>query len=87
MTYLVVCDHARLIVDRSTQQDALTEFRCTRCKYFDIKAEKWMFRDVRVYLATASDIAAGSHSMPKMVRGKKIIREQLDWVELNQPKD
>jgi hypothetical protein len=81
-----MCDHARLIVDRPTQQDALTEFRCARCKNFDIVAEKWMFRDVRVYLATASDIAVGSHSMPKMVRDKKIIREQLDWVELDKPK-
>lgn len=85
MTYLVVCDHARLIVDCPAQQAALDAFRCTRCKHFDMKQSKWIFKDIRVYLATDSDVKAGSYSMLKMVKGNKIIREQLDWVELDKP--
>lgn len=82
MNFPIVCNHERLVIDKPTARDARMALTCKRCKVFDLKAEKLMFRDVRIYRANATDMKACSHMVPKRKREIKAPLDQLDWVEL-----
>lgn len=82
MTFLIVCDHERLVISKPTAQDAMMALACKRCRVFDLEAEKWVFRDVRIYRANEADMKAGSHVVPKIKREIMAPLDQLDWVEL-----
>lgn len=76
--FLVVCDHEKFTVEATDVPDAIYQVRCKKCKVLDLKSEKWVFRDVRVYEESATIEAK---SLPT-VRSKRDDMEQLDWTGL-----
>lgn len=82
MKYLVACDHARQIFDCANEFDARARFTCKRCVKFDLKAERFVYKDVRMYRASAEDekgLSAGVINDGK--RSKDLAKlDQVDWV-------
>ena len=80
MKYLLVCDHRKQIVEHSNPSEAKKMLNGKTCCGFNLKDQKWRFRDVRVFIATPKDveIVAGGKSVKSKARFTE--KAQLDWV-------
>lgn len=80
MTYLLICDHARTIVEAIDADQARQMLPCKKCRVFDLQAEKWLYKDVRIYRATTDDVKVGSGTREPIAR-KRTALDQLDWIK------
>lgn len=91
MKYLVACDHARQIIDRPSWIDARGQFTCKKCVKFDLENERWVYDDIRVYLAQPGDelaLAPGTVDVTASRKNlAKLKADNLDWVNLEAEKD
>lgn len=81
MQYLIVCDHRKEVIESKNGQEAMLMFKCSRCVRFDMKASKWRYKNLRVYVPSTKDlelVGASKESKEKPKRYKEL--RQLDWV-------
>jgi hypothetical protein len=83
MKYLVVCAHRKSIVDNDDPRyDVRQAHRCSSCVGFNLKMQRWSFKDVRVYEATDKEIAiVGMAKQAPAFQRPEPVKGQLDWVQ------
>jgi len=85
MTYLVVCDHLKQVINTPDSMRARQEFGCKLCVRFDLKKKsEWIFHNVRVYRADDKDagIVASQREEPPRERQERQPKVEPRYIPL-----